>query len=200
MPDWRDYLPLADDALLAQCDVDHYRASGPGGQKRNKTDSAVRLRHRPTALVGEAVEERSQHLNQARALRRLRLEIAYRLRAPSADGTETPAKPFVLPGARDARYAQGVAALFDTLEAHEWRDGIGFRYGMEPTNLQPRCDGCGERFDSDHGLKCRKGGLIIRRHNNVCRQLQQLAEMNWPGTVLEPVIRHGNPMQPARRP
>ncbi len=121
MPDWRDYLPLADDALLAQCDVDHYRASGPGGQKRNKTDSAVRLRHRPTALVGEAVEERSQHLNQARALRRLRLEIAYRLRAPSADGTETPAKPFVLPGARDARYAQGVAALFDTLEAHEWR-------------------------------------------------------------------------------
>ena len=80
--------------------------------------------------------------------------------------------------------------------AMEWRDGIAFRYGTEPVDLQPRCDGCGEKFDADHGLKCRKGGLIIRRHNDVCRQLQQLAEMNWPGTVLEPVIRHGNPSLP----
>ena len=37
---------------------------------------------------------------------------------------------------------------------------------------------------------------MIRRHNDVGRQLQQLAEMNWPGTVLEPVIRHGNPSLP----
>ena len=59
-----------DEALLAQCDLDRFRASGPGGQKRNKTDSAVRLRHRPSGLVGEANESRSQHENRARALRR----------------------------------------------------------------------------------------------------------------------------------
>jgi len=120
--DWRDYLGLDDDALLAQCDVDHFRASGPGGQKRNKTDSAVRLRHRPTGLAGEAVEERSQHLNRARALRRLRIEIAYRLRAPlGTEAIQPPAKPFALPGVRDARFSAAVAALFDTLEAHGWR-------------------------------------------------------------------------------
>ena len=84
--------------------------------------------------------------------------------------------------------------------AVEWRDGIAFRYGTEPMGLQPRCDGCGEAFDADHALKCRKGGLIIRRHNDVCGELQRLAEMNWPGTVLEPVIRHGDSSLPEGHP
>src|SRR5204862_463400 len=66
---WTD---LTDDQLLAQCAVDTYRASGPGGQKRNKTSSAVRLRHHPTGLLVIAEESRSQHENKARALRRLR--------------------------------------------------------------------------------------------------------------------------------
>ena len=86
------------------------------------------------------------------------------------------------------------------LSANEWRDGIAFRLGSEPKGLQPRCDGCGDRFDVDHALKCKKGGLIIRRHNDVCKELQQLSEMNWPGTILEPVIRHGNPSLPEGHP
>src|SRR5258708_32653727 len=63
---------LTDSQLLAQCEVDTYRASGPGGQKRNKTSSAVRLRHPPTRLIVIAEESRSQHENRARALRRIR--------------------------------------------------------------------------------------------------------------------------------
>ena len=52
--------------MLAQCEVDTYRASGPGGQKRNKTSSAVRLRHPPSGLIVIAEESRSQHENKAR--------------------------------------------------------------------------------------------------------------------------------------
>ncbi len=131
--DWHAYLDLTDDALLAQCEVDRFRASGPGGQKRNKTDSAVRLRHRPTVLVGEANESRSQHENRAHALLRLRLEIAFRRRGPVTlgDGASGPPLPAALSEAlargrfamslRNARFPAAIAAMFDVLEACGWR-------------------------------------------------------------------------------
>lgn len=76
------WLTCDDDALLADCEFDTYRASGPGGQKRNKTSSAVRLRHRPSGLIVIAEESRSQHENKARAIRRLRRAIALAVRQP----------------------------------------------------------------------------------------------------------------------
>ena len=127
-PTWRELLPLSDEALLAQCDVDRYRASGPGGQKRNVTDSAVRLRHRPSGLVAQAHESRSQHENRARALRRLRRAIALGARAPVAAPGEAPPpelRPLAAGGRagtlhrRDARYLPAVAALLDLLVAHD---------------------------------------------------------------------------------
>src|SRR6266496_5058506 len=75
---------LTEDQLLAQCEVDTYRASGPGGQKRNKTSSAVRIRHPPSGLIVIAEESRSQHENKARALRRLRQALYLKLREPVA--------------------------------------------------------------------------------------------------------------------
>jgi RF-1 domain len=75
-----NYLLLDDASLLRDCEVDKYRASGPGGQKRNKTDSAVRIRHLPTGIAAIANEDRSQHVNKRRALRRLRLMIALEVR------------------------------------------------------------------------------------------------------------------------
>jgi len=79
-----DWLTLADEELTRQCEVDTYRASGPGGQKRNKTSSAVRLRHAPSGQLVIAEESRSQHENKARALKRLRMAIALNCRAEFA--------------------------------------------------------------------------------------------------------------------
>jgi len=126
---WRAFLALDDDALLAQCEVDRFRASGPGGQKRNKTDSAVRLRHRPTGLESLAVEARSQHENRARALRRLRLTLAMTVRGPVALDGFAPSTLMAsrLRGGsidvstRHADFPWLVGEVFDVLEAHEWR-------------------------------------------------------------------------------
>jgi hypothetical protein len=81
---------LTDAQLLAECEVDTYRASGPGGQKRNKTSSAVRFRHLPSGLTVIAEESRSQHENRARALRRLRQALYLKLREPIAAEDLTP--------------------------------------------------------------------------------------------------------------
>ena len=71
------WLLASDAALIAQCEVDTYRGSGPGGQHRNKTESAVRLRHGPSGLVAHGEERRSQAENKHRALVRLREQLAF---------------------------------------------------------------------------------------------------------------------------
>jgi len=51
--------------------VEFFRGSGPGGQHRNVTDSAVRIRHLPTGIVAQAAESRSQTRNREMAMKRL---------------------------------------------------------------------------------------------------------------------------------
>lgn len=75
-------LLASDDALIAQCEVDRYRASGPGGQHRNKTESAVRLRHKLLEVSAIGEDSRSQAENKIHAVRRLRSAIAIECREP----------------------------------------------------------------------------------------------------------------------
>lgn len=66
---------LDDDALLAQCDVQVHRAGGPGGQHRNKTETAVRLVHTPSGVTAEGKDQRSRVQNLSAALGRLRAKL-----------------------------------------------------------------------------------------------------------------------------
>ncbi len=68
-------LPESDEELLRECEVETFRASGPGGQHVNKTESAVRLTHTPSGVVVTCREDRSQHRNKATCLRRLRERV-----------------------------------------------------------------------------------------------------------------------------
>lgn len=73
-------LPETD--LLAQCDLTKGRASGPGGQHRNKVETKVTLHHTPTGVEAHAGERRSVVDNTRVALFRLRLALAVGVRCP----------------------------------------------------------------------------------------------------------------------
>ncbi len=78
--------------LLAECEVDVYRSSGPGGQHRNKTESSVRVRHLPTGLMRVATEHRSQIRNRELALERLWKALEARKRKPKPRVATRPTK------------------------------------------------------------------------------------------------------------
>lgn len=71
---------LPTDELLKQCDVKRTRASGPGGQHRNKVETAIVITHKPTGIVGQASETRQQERNRKTAVQRLRVNLALGIR------------------------------------------------------------------------------------------------------------------------
>ena len=132
---------LTDAQLIAECYVDTHRGPGPGGQKRNKTDSAVRLRHKPTGLIVVAGESRSQAENKTRAVKRLREALALRIRHEVTDATPDAINACIDKsgrlnvGRRDARYLPAAGAILDLLAAHEGSVGdIAKRLGLTTGN------------------------------------------------------------------
>ena len=71
---------IDEDTLLKQCQMSRRRDSGPGGQHRNKVETAVVYQHVPTGIRGEATERRSQAANREQALFRLRVNLALQVR------------------------------------------------------------------------------------------------------------------------
>lgn len=70
--------------LLADCEIQRTRGSGPGGQHRNKVETAIVVEHQPTGLRGEASERRSQEQNRQQAILRLRVKLALEVRSEPA--------------------------------------------------------------------------------------------------------------------
>ena len=169
-----EYLSLDDVGLIAQCSVDHYRASGPGGQKRNKTSSAVRLRHRPTGLSVTAADDRSQHVNKRRAIRRLRHAIALEVRVGLDPDRYSRTKLLsscvggdgrLSVGRRDVRYYSAVGEVLDVLLGCDVRvSRAAERIGISTANLlkflqkDPKLWECTNRMRSAAGLPRLKGG------------------------------------------
>lgn len=119
------WLDLSEQALLESCRFDAFRGSGPGGQKRNKTSSSIRLTHVPTGIQVIAGESRSQAENKMRAVRRLRLRLATHLRRPidtrffepPAWFTEVKQLGRLAVSPRNEHYARTAALVLDLLDS-----------------------------------------------------------------------------------
>ena len=75
------------------------------------------------------------------------------------------------------------------LSKYEFCDSLSLRYAKPLLDLPPDCDGCGLPFTVNHALDCKKGGLVVQRHNEVCDVISHLSAMAWNQVVKEPVTR-----------
>lgn len=90
--DYAHFARLSDAELSRQCEAEAFRATGPGGQGVNTTDSAVRMRHIPTGIVVTSREQRSQLQNRASCLRKIREQLRLRARRPKVRKATKPSK------------------------------------------------------------------------------------------------------------
>jgi hypothetical protein len=113
------YRGLSDEQLLAECRVEAFRGPGPGGQKRNKTSSAVRVTHNPTGLWAISTESRSQQRNRQMALDRLRHKLALLVRE-AANLAEFPEPEILDVSQRAFGYPAAMGKILDVLDHAGW--------------------------------------------------------------------------------
>ena len=121
IPPWE----LPDEKLRAECRFEAFVASGPGGQKRHKTNAAVRYTHLPTRISAVATESRSQRENRIHALRELRHKLALEIRREVDVLTFRPPEWFAqYPGLhinpKNPLYPATLAIVLDVLRATRW--------------------------------------------------------------------------------
>lgn len=122
---WRDQ---SDESFARDCRWEAFRGPGPGGQKRNKTSSAVRAVHLATGITSIATERRSQSQNRQVALRRLRHRLTLQIRQPVKQPFKRPAwfgelvesTGRLAVGERDARYLSVLGFVLDVFEDRGW--------------------------------------------------------------------------------
>lgn len=98
---------------LSEVRIDTFRGTGPGGQHRNKTDSAVRVTHKPSGLTATAQGDRSQHVNRERALETL----AARLQEEAQTASDTK-------HAKSRARQHGRGTIAERQRSYLWREGV----------------------------------------------------------------------------
>ena len=157
---------LRPDELLDRCTVTTGRAGGPGGQHRNKVETAVVVTHTPTGAIGEATEERSQNRNRDAALHRLRVNLALSLRG---DGLADPlARDVVERRAKNGLKVAGghrdwptvLACVLDECALERWdvkaaagRLGVSASRVVRVLKGEPRAHTLLNRERADRGLR-----------------------------------------------
>jgi len=131
-----EVLSLNDAALLRLCERQVCRGTGPGGQKRNKTSSAVRIVHLASGISVCDDVSRSQHQNQSHALAKLRVMLAAQLPPePPPAGMVLPAVE-TPPNGRSPSFPLWVARLFDALaQAGQEHHAAAESLGCSPSKL-----------------------------------------------------------------
>ena len=110
-----NWLESDDEHLMRDCEFTPFKSTGKGGQKKNKSSSAVRLTHRPTGIAVTGTNERCQHTNRKQALKKLRYEIAYNVRT----NQETVQVDINL-STNNKRYFLWVAMIIDEFEKNNY--------------------------------------------------------------------------------
>ena len=114
-PERNNWLTCEESRFLQDCRWTEFQSPGPGGQKRNRKYSAIRVSHIPSGMTATAVESRSQNENKAGALKKLRRLIAMEIRCEKSPGIDTLAV-----STRNDKYPLLLAVLFDTLYRHNF--------------------------------------------------------------------------------
>jgi hypothetical protein len=136
---------LSDEELLKECEWRAHRTSGPGGQKRNKTHSAIQIIHLPTGEEAGASESRMQGENRTHALKRLRHNLVLHLRRDIDPETYTPpaelksqigAKGKLAVNPENAKYLPIIATMLDLLVYYKGQVSTSAdRLGISTTNF-----------------------------------------------------------------
>jgi hypothetical protein len=116
---------LPAEKFLAQCRIDAFVGPGPGGQKRHKTNAAIRITYLPTGTSTVATDSRSQRENKIHAIRYLRHKLAMEIRHDIDTLAYRPPEYLVdYPGLhmneKNPRYPRLVAEILDLLKALQW--------------------------------------------------------------------------------
>jgi hypothetical protein len=117
---------LSEEKLEQECQLSFRRASGPGGQNRNKVETAVQVTHLPTGLSGQASERRTQGENRQVAIQRLRVALAINIRTDNCEAAPLTVVQYINRGKlaiseQNSDWPTVLAELFNMIATQNWQ-------------------------------------------------------------------------------